>query len=142
HTIFTRGRMLPPSKISGTVLDKVVVADGCIMAAERIERSVIGIRSRIGKGTVIKSTYMMGCDFYQTLDEINQAGEQHEVLVGVGGNCYIEDAILDKNCCIRDNVRIKGGMHLGDGDFETHSIRDGVIVVKKRAVIPSGTEIG
>ena len=142
QTIFTRGRMLPPSKISGTVLDKVVVADGCIVAAERIERSVIGIRSRIGKGTVIKATYMMGCDFYQTLDEINQAGVKHEVLAGVGENSYIENAILDKNCCIGDNVRIKGGTHLEDGDFETHSIRDGIVVVKKRAVIPSGTEIG
>lgn len=142
QTIFTRGRMLPPSKISGTILDKVVLADGCIVAAERIERSIIGIRSRIGNGTVIIASYMMGCDFYQTLDEINQAEAQHEVLVGVGENCYIENAILDKNCCIGDNVRIKGGAHLEDGDFGTHSIRDGVIVVKKRAVIPSGTEIG
>src|SRR5690606_38648639 len=142
QTIFTRGRMLPPSKISGTILDKVVLADGCIVAAERIERSIIGIRSRIGNGTVIIASYMMGCDFYQTLDEINQAEAQHEVLVGVGENCYIENAILDKNCCIGDNVRIKGGEHLEDGDFGTHSIRDGVIVVKKRAVIPSGTEIG
>ncbi len=142
HTIFTRGRMLPPSKVSGTVLDKVVLADGCIVAAERIERSVIGIRSRIGKGTTIKTTYMMGCDFYQTLEEIALTKEQGKTLVGVGENCYIENAILDKNCCIGDNVRIKGGIHLEDGDFETHSIYDGVIIVKKRAVIPPGTEIG
>src|SRR5690606_20267303 len=66
HTIFTRGRMLPPSKVSGTKLDKVVIADGCIIAGEQTERSVIGIRSRIGAGTVIKTTYMMGSDFYQT----------------------------------------------------------------------------
>lgn len=142
HTIFTRGRMLPPSKVSGTKLDKVVIADGCIVAGEEIERSVIGIRSRIGAGTVIKTTYMMGSDFYQTLEEIERVKEQGSPLVGVGENCYIENAILDKNCCIGDNVRIKGGVHLGDGDFDTHAIRDGIIVVKKRAVIPSGTEIG
>ncbi|SFC77139.1 glucose-1-phosphate adenylyltransferase [Parapedobacter composti] len=142
HTIFTRGRMLPPSKVSGTTLDKVVVADGCIIAAERIERSVIGIRSRIGKGTVIKTTYMMGCDFYQTLDEIARANEQGIPLVGVGENCYIENAILDKSCSIGSNVRITGGAHLEDGDFETHAIRDGIVVVKKRAVLPSGTVIG
>ncbi|MFC7522544.1 glucose-1-phosphate adenylyltransferase [Parapedobacter sp. GCM10030251] len=142
HTIFTRGRMLPPSKVSGTKLDKVVIADGCIIAGEEIERSVIGIRSRIGAGTVIKTTYMMGSDFYQTLEEIERVKEQGSPLVGVGENCYIENAILDKNCCIGDNVRIKGGAHLEDGDFETHAVRDGIIVVKKRAVILSGTEIG
>src|SRR3546814_9848608 len=90
NTIFTRGRMLPPSKVSGTTLDKVVLADGCIVAAERIEQSVIGVRSRIGAGTVIKTTYMMGCDFYQTLDEIDQAHEEGIHLAGVGENCYIE----------------------------------------------------
>ncbi|RQP14496.1 glucose-1-phosphate adenylyltransferase [Parapedobacter defluvii] len=142
HTIFTRGRMLPPSKVSGTILDKVVLADGCIVAAERIERSIIGIRSRVGQGTVIKSTYMMGCDFYQTLEEIAQIKEEGGILVGVGEDCYIENAILDKNCSIGNNVRIKGGAHLEDGDFETHSIYDGVIIVKKRAIIPPGTEIG
>lgn len=142
HTIFTRGRMLPPSKVSGTRLDKVVIADGCIVAGEEIERSVIGIRSRIGAGTVIKTTYMIGSDFYQTLEDIERVKEQGQPLVGVGENCYIENAILDKNCCIGDNVRITGGTHLEDGDFETHAIRDGVVVVKKRAVLLSGTVIG
>jgi len=142
HTIFTRGRMLPPSKVSGTKLNKVVIADGCIVAAEEIERSVVGIRSRIGAGTVMKTTYMMGSDFYQTLEEIEHTNTQDSPLVGVGENCYIENAILDKNCCIGNNVRIIGGSHLEDGDFDTHAIRDGIIVVKKRAVIPSGTEIG
>ena len=142
YTIFTRGRMLPPSKVSGTTLDKVVLADGCIVAAERIERSVIGVRSRVGAGTVIKTTYMMGTDFYQTLDEIKAANEQGVPLAGVGENCYIENAIVDKSCCIGSNVRITGGTHLEDGDFDTHMIRDGIVVVKKRAVVPSGTVIG
>lgn len=142
NTIFTRGRMLPPSKVSGTTLDRVVIADGCIVAAEQIEQSVIGVRSRIGAGTVIKTTYMMGCDFYQTLDEIDQAHEQGTPLAGVGEHCYIENAILDKNCCIGNNVRITGGTHLEDGDFETHAVQDGIVVVKKRAILPSGTVIG
>lgn len=142
NTIFTRARMLPPSKVSGTTLDKVVLADGCIVAAEQIERSVIGIRSRIGKGTIMKTTYMMGGDFYQTLEEIEKATGEGIPLVGVGENCYIENAILDKNCSIGNNVRITGGTHLEDGDFDTHVIRDGIIVVKKRAVLTSGTVIG
>jgi len=142
NTIFTRARMLPPSKVSGTTLDKVVLADGCIVAAEQIERSVIGIRSRIGKGTIMKTTYMMGGDFYQTLEEIEKATGEGIPLVGVGENCHIENAILDKNCSIGNNVRITGGTHLEDGDFDTHVIRDGIIVVKKRAVLTSGTVIG
>ncbi len=142
HTIFTRGRMLPPSKVSGTTLDKVVLADGCIVAADRIERSVIGVRSRVGAGSVIKTTYMIGNDFYQTLDDIDVANRQGIPLAGVGEHCYIENAILDKNCCIGSNVRITGGTNLEDGDFETHMIRDGIVVVKKRAVLLSGTVIG
>ncbi|SKB77383.1 glucose-1-phosphate adenylyltransferase [Parapedobacter luteus] len=142
NTIFSRARMLPPSKVSGTTLDNVVIADGCIVAAERIERSVIGIRSRIGVGSVIKTTYMMGSDFYQTLHEIEDARANGFPLVGVGENCYIENAILDKSCCIGDNVRITGGAHLADGDFDTHAIRDGIVVVKKRAILPAGTVIG
>jgi len=142
NTIFSRARMLPPSKVSGTKLNKVVIADGCIIAADEIERSVIGIRSRIGAGTVMRTTYMMGGDFYQTLEEIERFNEQGLPLIGVGEHCYIENAILDKNCSIGNNVKIMGGRHLDDGDYETHAIRDGVVVVKKRAVLPSGTVIG
>ena len=142
NTIFSRARMLPPSKVSGTTLDKVVVADGCIIAGDKIDRSVIGIRSRIGKGTVIRNTYMMGSDFYQNLDEIEASERKGIPLIGVGERCYIENAILDKSCCIGNNVRINGGRHLEDGDYDTHSVRDGIVVVKKRAVLPSGTVIG
>lgn len=142
NTIFTRARMLPPSKISGTTLDKVLVADGCIIAADRIERSVIGVRSRIGKGTVIRNIYMMGSDFYQSLEQIEESQADGTPLIGVGEECEIENAILDKSCSIGNGVKIKGGSHLADGDFPTHTIRDGIVVVKKRAVISSGTLIG
>lgn len=141
-TVFSRPRMLPPSKVSGTTIDQAILADGCIVAAERIERSVIGIRSRIGKGSVIRNTYMMGSDFYQTLEDINRVKAAGRPSMGVGEGCHIENAILDKNCCIGDNVRITGGHHLEDGDFPEYSVRDGIIVIKKRAVLESGTVIG
>src|SRR5690606_24036578 len=105
-TTFSRPRLLPPSIVSGNRLDKVDLADGCIVAAAEIERSIIGVRSRIGAGTVIKTTYMMGCDFYQTLAEIEYGHEHGVPLAGVGENCYIENAIIDKNSCIGNNVRI------------------------------------
>lgn len=137
--IYTRPRMLPPSKFSGTSTDRVIISDGCIVHADKIERSLIGVRSRIGRGTVIRNTYMMGSDYYQTLDEMIS---NPEAVMGVGERCYIENAILDKNCCIGNDVRIIGGGHVPDGDFETHTIKQGIVVVKKGVMVKEGTVIG
>ncbi|MFZ4861872.1 glucose-1-phosphate adenylyltransferase [Sphingobacterium sp. Mn56C] len=143
ETIYSRARMLPPSKISGTTLNHAIIADGCIVLADKIERSVVGIRSRIGKGTVIKMTYMMGSDHYEDLNEVMElTSTQQPPPIGVGERCYIEMAILDKGCRIGNDVRISGGKHLKDGDFDQYTIRDGIIVVKKNAIIPHGTAIG
>ncbi|WP_291399547.1 glucose-1-phosphate adenylyltransferase [Daejeonella sp.] len=139
--IFTRARMLPPSKILGTTLEKTIVADGCIIHASRIERSVIGIRTRIGTGTTIVNTYVMGGDRYQTLKELQESEESQTPIMGIGERCYIKNAIIDKNCFIGNDVRINGGTHLNDGDFKTHTIKNGIIVVKKMAVIANGTII-
>ncbi len=141
RSIYSRPRMLPPSKISGTTLEKTLVSDGCIIQASRIEKSVIGIRTRVGKGTTITSTYIMGSDYYETLDQIETALSTGTPIMGVGERCYIKNAILDKNCRIGSDVRINGGNHLPDGDFETHTVRDGIVVIKKAAIIPNGTVI-
>jgi len=141
HTIFTRARMLPPSKVSGTTLEKTIVAEGCIIQASRVERAVLGIRSRIGKGTTIANTYVMGSDHYQTLAEIQEATIAGQPLLGVGDRCYINNAILDKNCRIGNDVRINGGTHLKEGDYGLYVVKDGIVVVKKGATIPNGTVI-
>ena len=109
NAIYTRARMLPPAKISGTTLEKTLIAEGSIINASRIENSVIGIRTRIGHGTTIVSSYMMGNDYYETLDEINNAKRTGIPLLGIGNRCYIKNAIVDKNCRIGDDVRINGG---------------------------------
>jgi glucose-1-phosphate adenylyltransferase len=57
-SILTRARILPPSKISGTTLEKTMIAEGSIIQASRIENSVVGIRTRIGKGTTIVNSYL------------------------------------------------------------------------------------
>jgi glucose-1-phosphate adenylyltransferase len=139
--IYSRARMLPPSKISGTTLEKTIISDGCIINASRIERSVIGIRTRIGTGTTIVNSYVMGGDRYQTLNELEDAAQSKLPVMGIGERCYIKNAIIDKNCFIGDDVRINGGSHLENGDFKTHTIKDGIVVVKKLAVIPNGTVI-
>ena len=139
--IYTRARMLPPSKILGSYVSKAVFGDGCIVMADKIENSIVGNRSRVDRGSTLMNSYMMGADFYQETKEIVSNDNQGIPNLGVGKYCYIERAILDKNCRIGDNVRIIGGKHLADGDFETYSIKDGIIVVKKNAVIKPGTQI-
>src|SRR5205814_4554085 len=71
--IYTRARMLPPAKISGTTLEKTIIAEGCIINASRVENSVVGIRSRIGHGTTVVSSYLMGNDYFETIPEMAHA---------------------------------------------------------------------
>jgi len=138
--IYTRPRILPTSKISGTILNKAVIGDGCIINAEKIERCVIGIRSRIGKNSLISNTYMMGNDSYETLEEV--ATNNIEIMMGIGDRCYIHNCIVDKNCRIGDDVRINGGKHITNTETDTYLVKDGIVVIKKDATIPKGTIIG
>ncbi|QFZ54520.1 glucose-1-phosphate adenylyltransferase [Oceanihabitans sp. IOP_32] len=134
--IYTNSRMLPTSKIANTALEKTVIAEGCIINAHKIEQSVIGIRSRIGEGSTIINTYMMGSDFYETLEQIKD--ENIEILMGIGKGCYIKNAIIDKNCRIGDDVTINGGKHLENKETDSYFIKDGIVVIKKGATIPKG----
>lgn len=138
NAIYTRARMLPPAKISGTTLEKTLIAEGCIINASRVENSVVGIRTRIGSGTTIVSSYLMGNDYYETLEEINQANSHGLPTVGIGHRCYIRNAIVDKNCRIGDDVRINGGNHLENTDHALYTIKEGIVVVKKGAVLSNG----
>ncbi|MEL4455692.1 glucose-1-phosphate adenylyltransferase [Lutimonas vermicola] len=134
--IYTRARMLPTSKISGTTLNRSVIGEGCIVHAAKIDKSVIGIRSRIGSESTVINTYMMGNDSYETLDEINN--NKTSILMGIGERCFIKNTIIDKNCRIGDDVRINGGDHLKDEENDLYCIRDGIVVIKKGAIIPKG----
>lgn len=136
--IFTRARMLPPAKISGTTLEKTLIAEGSIIHASRLENCVVGIRARIGHGTTINSSYIMGNDFYETLDQMAEHRKRNTPLMGIGERCYIKDAIIDKNCHIGNDVRINGGKHLVNIDHELYTIKEGIVVVKKGAVLPNG----
>lgn len=134
--VYTHARILPTSKISGTMIVDSVIADGAIIHAAKIERSVIGVRSRIGKGSTVIKTYMMGSDSYQTLLEI--ASKPGDILMGIGENCHIENAILDKSCKIGNNATIIGGPHLPNQENDLYVIAGGIVVVKKEATIPPG----
>ncbi len=136
--VYTRARMLPPAKVSGTIINKAILAEGCIIHAKEVTSSVVGIRARVGKDTVIKNTYIMGCDYYENIDQIQEKNKKGIPILGIGERCIIEDAIIDKNCSIGNDVTIKGGVHLEKVDHPLYTIKDGIVVVKKGAVIPNG----
>lgn len=137
-TVYSRARMLPPAKISGTTLEKTIIAEGSIIHASRIEQSVVGIRSRIGLGTTVVTTYIMGNDYYETIEEMENNTAKGLPKIGIGERCYIKDAIIDKNCRIGNDVRINGGKHLANTDHPLYTVKDGIVVVKKMAILPDG----
>jgi glucose-1-phosphate adenylyltransferase len=141
NKIFTRPRLLPPTKFKKTNIDKSIMADGCIINAKEIVRSVIGNRSRIGAETIIHNTYVMGNDFYQSIDEMISDVENNKQLIGIGDRCFINNAIVDKNCRIGNDVHINGGKHLEDVTNELYMIKQGIVVIKKGANIPDGFTI-
>ncbi|TAD82006.1 MAG: glucose-1-phosphate adenylyltransferase [Bacteroidetes bacterium] len=138
QTIYTRARMLPPAKISGTQLEKTIIAEGSIINASRLEKTVIGIRSRVGSGTTMLNTYMMGCDYFETMEEMARTSAKGLPQMGVGERCYIRNCIIDKNVRMGNDVSINGGDHLEAQDHALYTIKDGIVVVKKNAVIPNG----
>jgi glucose-1-phosphate adenylyltransferase len=136
--IYTHPRFLPGSKINGASLRQAIIADGCIISDAHIERSVIGIRSIIQTGATIRNSIVMGSDYYET-----NPGSVPEGLppIGIGRNCVIDRAIIDKNARIADGVVITPEGKAQNVDGTGYYIRDGVVVVPKNAVIPAGSWI-
>ncbi|ANW94925.1 glucose-1-phosphate adenylyltransferase [Wenyingzhuangia fucanilytica] len=139
--VLTRPRFLPPTKISGTTLEKTLIAEGGIINASRIERTIIGIRARIGIGSTISNCYVMGNDKYEGATEIEQKRKANIPLKGIGDRCYINNCIIDKNSSIGNDVKINGGDHLEDIDTDLYTVRNGIVVIKNGVVVPSGTVI-
>jgi glucose-1-phosphate adenylyltransferase len=136
--IYTRQRLLPASKVSGTQVQRAIIADGCVITDAHIDRAVIGIRSVIESGTTIRNSILMGADFYQ--DEAPEPKPGSPPL-GIGRHCRIEGAIIDKNARIGEEVVITPEGKPANADGENYYIRDGVVVVPKGTVIPAGTLI-
>ena len=137
NLIYTRMRYLPPSKINSCELIQSLISDGCILSGKRIWRSVIGLRSVVGEGSVIEESILMGADFYQHNKESHSSG----IELGIGENCIIKKTILDKNVRIGDGVTITPDNKPDNLDDKLYCIRDGIVIIPKNTVIPSGTNI-
>ena len=138
--VYTRARLLPGSKLAGTSLERTIISEGCLIEASRIERSVVGIRSRIGKGTTIETCIVMGNDYFSTQKDFDEQSSDRP-LMGIGQRCFLSNTIVDKNVRIGNDVKIEGGSHLEDGKYENYYVVDGIVIVPKGAVLPDGFRI-
>ncbi len=140
NRVYTNARMLAPAKVFGTKFDQALLAGGSIIHGESISKSVVGVRSRIGKRTIIEKSILIGNDFYQSLhDMVKKKGKE---LLGIGEDCVIKNTIIDKNVTISDNCKIIGGPDLEDCETNEYCVREGIIIVKKGALIEANTNIG
>jgi glucose-1-phosphate adenylyltransferase len=131
--IYTHPRFLPGSKINGATLRQAIISDGCIISDAHLERCVVGIRSVIQSGATIRNSIVMGADYFEL-----ERTDPSQLPMGIGRNCVIDRAIIDKNARIADGVVITPEGKPPNLDAENYFIRDGIVVVPKNAVIPSG----
>ncbi|MCU0787765.1 MAG: glucose-1-phosphate adenylyltransferase, partial [Verrucomicrobia bacterium] len=137
--IFSRPRFLPGTKINGAEVERAVIADGCIINSAKIRNSIVGVRSVINSGTELHRVVGMGCDFFESLESIEQHEREGLPRMGIGSNCRIENTIIDKNARIGDNVIISPKDKPDTVDHDLYFIRDGIVIIPKGAIIPHGT---
>jgi len=137
--IYTHPRFLPGSRVYDVRLDRVLLAEGCVVEGAEIHHAIIGIRSIIGEDVVIRDTIIMGADYYETQERRPIPGAPP---MGIGRGARITGAIIDKNARIGDGVRIDPFPPGVDHDEENWSVKDGIVVVPKSGVLPAGTVIG
>lgn len=139
--VYTHARYLPASKINRCTFDHVIIGDGCIVTEAHLKRCVVGIRAYVREGCRLENVIMMGADNFESDREIRANAENGIPNIGVGNNCVIRNAIIDKGARIGDNVVLdptnKPANYEGQGIF----IRDGVLIVAKNAIVPSNTVI-
>ena len=131
----SHARFLPASKINSAQIQRAIISDGCVITQANVERAVIGIRSFIEAGSSVKNCVMMGADYFDS-DLARPAGAP---ALGIGRNCVIDSAIIDKNARIGDNVVIQGDPNRPDSNHQGWYVRDGIVCVAKGATIPSGS---
>jgi glucose-1-phosphate adenylyltransferase len=141
--IFTRTRRLPGSKVHNCNLHQCILAEGSFLSGADIKHSVVGVRSRIGYETTVENSYLMGADFYETLEEIRKNSQQFIPNVGIGNHSVIKNAIIDKNARIGHHVQITNinGVVNFDSPDENYYVRDRIVVIPKGAIIADGTVI-
>ena len=138
---FTHPRYLPPAKIEGCELNRVIIGEGSILHKCKVSRSVIGLRSRISESATVEDSIVMGADFYQSIGDIEKDRSRKMPPIGIGRNCLIKKAIIDKNARIGEGTKIINNKKLDSFESDTYSIRDGIVIIPKNTVIAGGSII-
>lgn len=135
--IYTAPLFLPGSKVVDSNLKDVLITEGCRVANANIQHSVVGLRSIIRQGAVIKDSIIMGADYY----ELTANRRKNQIPIGIGPDCVIEGAIIDKNARVGKDVVIKPFPKGTDIDADPWFVRDGIVVIPKDAILQPGTHI-
>ena len=140
--VYTHPRFLPPSKLNRCTVDHVVIGDGSILTDSTLKHCVLGVRAFVGEGSTLADSIVMGSDYYETDAQLEGNVARGRPNLGVGRNCRIEGAIIDKNARIGDGC-VLSAKGKADGTYANGAviIRDGVLVVPKNAVLPPGTVV-
>ena len=139
--VYTHARYLPASKINRCTFDHVIIADGCIITEAQFKRCVIGIRSVVREGCRLENVILMGADYFENEKEMRANAENDIPNIGVGHNCTIRNAIIDKGARIGSNVVLDPANKPREFEGQGVFIRDGVLIVPKNAIIPNNTVI-
>src|SRR5262249_35364007 len=132
----------PASRISAAEVQDSLVSDGCtIRMGTRVERSVVGVRSQIGRNVRLREAILLGANYYEGQDGPPPIKGREIPPLGVGDDSILERVIVDKNCRIGRGVRIVNPRHLQEAEGDNYVVRDGIVVVPNGAVIPDGAVI-
>lgn len=141
HPVYTRPRFLPGSMLENCTLERVLIAEGCCIEQATIRNSIIGLRSQIQSGSTIVDSIIMGADYYERQHDDDDTSQPYSDPIGIGKNCHIEGAIIDKNAWLGDNVVIKPFPRGTDIEREDYAVQDGIVVIPKNARLPNNTVI-
>lgn len=136
YPVYTHSRLLPCSQVTNSIVNDALIAEGCIIDHASIRNSVVGIRSMIGSGATLENVVMMGADYYE-----NDGRSEDRPALGVGKDVQVRNAIIDKNARIGAGAKILNEAGADDVDADYYSIKDGVVIIPKNAVVPAGAVI-
>jgi glucose-1-phosphate adenylyltransferase len=142
NPIYTRSRFLPAAKLNQARMERTIVAGGAILSNCDLQRCVVGVRAKIDSGTKMENVVVMGADWFENPADLRANRDRELPDIGIGRNCTIRNAIIDKNARIGDDVTLtpEGKPDMAESEDGSIFVRDGVLVVTKNGIVPSGTK--
>jgi len=135
--IFTQSRPLPGAHIFDSQVKNAILCGGARVQNAVIADSVIGNRSIVHPGAHIEKSIVLGSDYLEDVPRGDLG-----IPVGIGEGAKLYQTIVDRNARIGRRCVIRGSESLPDQEGPGFSMREGIVVIHKDAIIPEGTRIG